>query len=196
MGILDKAKQLRLPPPEQPPAACQTCDISVQSDQSPTPPAAEVVFEAEQPAPAAAPRSPECPRPAPPPGARLFFGRLDGRPTAPDAEGDDAVYHWTWERGPGWFYAAEVGLPAWTMRLRPGLYLRCKVVTHRGTRIVWRNTTDGRKQLRCECAECGKLIKIMKAPPKCPDVEFVATGTSAAEIEAEERQCATASNRS
>jgi len=159
MSILDKAKQIRLsrepqarPLPDEPIAASRPCDISVQSDQSPTP------------------TDPS----RPPAGVRLFFGRADGCPTAPDAEGDDAVYHWTWERGPGWFYAAEVGLPAWEMRLRPGLYLRCKVVTHRGTRIVWRNTTDGRKQLRCECAECGKLIKVMRAPPKCPDVEFIA----------------------
>src|SRR5262245_14869838 len=132
MSILDKAKRIRLnsetstvTPPEEPSAEVQSYDINDQYDQSPG-----AGREARR-------------VPMPPEGARLFFGRLDGRPTAPDAEGDDAVYHWTWEKGPGWFYTSEVELPAWTMCLRPGLHLHCTRTTHRGVRIVERVGKDG-----------------------------------------------------
>jgi hypothetical protein len=166
MGILDKAKRIRLystseaePAPRELLVIVQPYEINELNEESPPP----TVQPCDQSL-------------TPPAGARLFFGREDGRPCAPDGEGKDAPYHWTWERAPTWFYTREVGLPAWEMRLRLGLWLHCKTDTHRGVRVVWRDIKDGRRQLRCECAECGKLVKMMKAAPDCPDVEFIATG--------------------
>jgi hypothetical protein len=47
------------------------------------------------------------PRPVPPPGARLYFGDVHGRPCQ-----RDKADHWCWEGGPRWFKVREYPMPA------------------------------------------------------------------------------------
>jgi hypothetical protein len=51
--------------------------------------------------------SPAATRPQPPPGARLYFGDIHGRPCTAADKAD----HWCWEGGPTWYKVAEHPVP-------------------------------------------------------------------------------------
>lgn len=103
----------------------------------------------------------------PPPGVRLFFSDDDGRPCKPD----DA-YMWCWEGAPRWIYTLDFPPPEPVLSLLPVCPIRCSSCAQRSLRVVWRTTSDGWKQLRCECAVCGRFIDYLKQAPVNADLEY------------------------
>jgi hypothetical protein len=103
----------------------------------------------------------------PPAGARLFFGAANGSPCVPE----DA-YHWTWEHGPCWFYTSEHPVPPCEPDLWSRSKIRCARCVRKALVLRWQTFEDGKRHLRCDCAQCGGHVKYLKPPPGNPDVEF------------------------
>jgi hypothetical protein len=165
MSILDKARRVQeslshrqKDPSEEAQAPVRLYDINDRNDQTPilTEPSGQHQGSDQ----------------SPPAGARLFFYDQAGRPCLPQ----DA-YAWTWERGPRWFHTAERPVPSCGPALAPRSKVCCKTCTVRSLRLSWQATKDGKRQLRCDCQQCGGFVKYIKPDPWVnADLEFRTAG--------------------
>src|SRR5262249_15607780 len=96
----------------------------------------------------------------PPPAALLFFADANGRPCKPEE-----AYMWSWERGPGWFYAREHPVPACVSSLRADRRTRCAGCASGESRLSWTQFKNRTMHLRRAGAGGGGSGGYVNPPP-------------------------------
>jgi hypothetical protein len=107
--------------------------------------------------------------PAPPPGARLFFESADGKVCWPEE-----AHHWTYERAPTWYYAAQHPAPPCTPApaVLPWRPRRCPGCSGRDLRVAWAEVKEGKRQLQVRCNACNAYAGCLRQEPDNPELEW------------------------